>query len=139
MGRQFLLELLQDRAFFFLLNGLSSLSCKQIHQSRIDSIHYQIGTLLGSGTILRHWNGLCPCFVITRNTPICILMLNRISENKVHSLWSEFLHDLLHRRSGIQSVVSVVSADCLFNGNFARIICLVRKPVCVCFSMLSRV
>ena len=64
MDRQLLFELLQDRAFFFLLNGLSSLSCKQIHQSRIDSIHYQIDTLLGSGTILRHWNGLCPCFVI---------------------------------------------------------------------------
>ena len=93
MGRQFLLELLQDRAFFFLLNRLSSLSCKQIHQSRIDPIHYQIGTLLRSSTILRHWNGLCPCFVVTGDPPICILMLNCIGENKVHPLRSKFHRD----------------------------------------------
>ena len=139
MGRQLLLELLQDRAFFFLLNDLSSLSCKQVYKSQIDSIHYQICTLLGRSTILRHRNGLCPCFVVTGDPPICILMLNGIGENKVHSLRSEFLHDLLHRRRGIQSVVSVVGADCLLNGNFTGKIRLVRHPICVCFSMLSRV
>ena len=42
MGRQLLFELLQDRAFFFLLNGLSRLSYKQVYKSRIDLIHYQI-------------------------------------------------------------------------------------------------
>ena len=120
MDRQLLFELLQDRAFFFLLNGLSSLSCKQIHQSRIDSIHYQIGTLLGSGTILRHWNGLCPCFVITRNPPICILMLNGIGENKVQPLCSKFLQNLLHRRSSIQPVIPIMGTDRLLNGNFAE-------------------
>ena len=78
MGRQLLLELLQDRAFFFLLNDLSSLSCKQVYKSQIDSIHYQICTLLGRSTILRHRNGLCPCFVVTGDPPICILMLNGI-------------------------------------------------------------
>ena len=42
MGRQLLFELLQDRAFFFLLNDLSRLSYKQVYKSRIDLIHYQI-------------------------------------------------------------------------------------------------
>ena len=76
MGRQLLFELLQDRAFFFLLNGLSRLSYKQVYKSRIDLIHYQISIAAKRFFVLWHRNGLCPCFVVTRDPPICILMLN---------------------------------------------------------------
>ena len=61
MGRQLLLELLQDRAFCFLLNGPSSLSCKQVYKSRIDLIYYQISIAAKRFFVLRHRNGLCPC------------------------------------------------------------------------------
>lgn len=75
MGRQLLLELLQDRAFCFLLNGPSSLSCKQVYKSRIDLIYYQISIAAKRFFVLRHRNGLCPCFVVTGDPPICILKL----------------------------------------------------------------
>ena len=50
---------------------------------RQDLIYYQISIAAKRFFVLRHRNGLCPCFVVTGDPPICILSLIHISKYRM--------------------------------------------------------
>ena len=81
MGGQLLFELLQDRTFLLFLSNFSELSGEQIGQTGIDPIHNQIGTVAGSIAVLRHGNGFCPGFIVLRDTPVMVLVLDGVCKN----------------------------------------------------------
>ena len=119
MGRRFLFELLQDRTFLLFLHGFSGLPGKQIGQTGIDPIHNQIGAVAGSAAVLRHGNGFCPGFIVLRDTPAMVLVLDGVCKNELYPFRPELFQHIFDRRLRIQPVLCIVGADGLLNGFFA--------------------
>ena len=44
----------------------------------IDLIYHQIVTVAGSAAVLRHGNGFCPGFIVLRDTPVMVLVLDGV-------------------------------------------------------------
>ena len=104
MGRQLLFELLQDRAFLLFLSVFSELSGEQVGQTGIDPIYHQIGTVAGSAAVLQHGNSFCPGFIVLRDTPVMVLVLDGVGKNKLYPFRPELFQYIFDRRLRIQTI-----------------------------------